>query len=552
MPDGVQVRASPFAIALPQVKVAHVILVLILLLAVLTRFVGFGVHGRLDQPTDFYFDEVYFAKTGEEILHGDPRAWEFYGHENTHPPLSKLFMAGGMLFFGDNSFGWRFFGALAGVGSVLFMYLLARRLFDSDIAGLAAAFLLTCEGLALAQSRIATPDTFVLFFVLGCVYFLVTQRFLFAGVFFGAAVACKWIAALAGIPIVLYLLWLLIMRLREARSEGEVRWPEIALPSGLVSLYAGIALVIVGFLSRHPDQKPGLFDGLGVLDVAGWLLLITGILSIASALIVFVSEYREQRSFTFSPQGKLSLEIVVAFGVFFMLLPGFVYFLTYVPMLLNHPSTQAMGDVGWTGLGQVVRQNRMAYDFHQSLRSPHPYSSTWDSWPIMARPVYFYAGDHNAKIYALGNPAVFWASLPALAFALWQGLAIVRARLLPGRTLSVWGSLPQRNAALLFVVISYLALWLPMGLTSRVVFIYHYLPALGFAILALAFSVDSLWRREEPWGRYAAAGFLVLVFLTFAFFYPHLTAIPVANWLDKLYFPFDRGNLLDNDLFNWE
>src|SRR5207244_2937898 len=251
---------------------------------------------------------------------------------------------------------------------------------------------------------------------------------------------------------------------------------------------AGIALVIVGFLSRHPDQKPGLFDGLGVLDVAGWLLLITGILSIASALVAFLSEYREQRSFTFSPQGKLSLEIVVAFGVFFMLLPGFVYFLTYVPMLLNHPSTQAMGDVGWTGLGQVVRQNRMAYDFHQSLRSPHPYSSTWDSWPIMARPVYFYAGDHNAKIYALGNPAVFWASLPALAFA----------------------------------------------------------------IRALAVSVDSLWRREEPWGRYAAAGFLVVVALTFAFFYPHLTAIPVANWLDKLYFPFDRGNLLDNDLFNWE
>ena len=564
MPDGVQARARPIAIALPQIKVANVVLVVILLLAVVSRFVGFGVHGRLDQPSVQYFDEIYFAKTGQEILNGNRSAWEFYGHENTHPPLSKLFMAGGMLFFGENSFGWRFFGALAGVGSVLFMYLLARRLFDSDIAGLAAAFILTCDGLALAQSRIATPDTFVLFFVLGCVYFLVTQRFLFAGIFFGAGVACKWIAALAGVPIVLVLLWLLITRLREARSEGEVNWFEVALPSGLVSSYAGITLVIIGFLSRHPDQKPGLFDSLGLLDLLGWLLLVVGILSIASALIALLSQYAERRALIFSPQGKVALEVVLAFGVFFMLVPGFVYFLTYVPMLLNHPSTQAMGDIGWTGLGQVVRQNRLAYDFHQSLRAPHPYSSTWDSWPIMGRPVYFYAGDHNAKIYALGNPIVFWASLPALAFVLWQGLAFVRARLQTGGGLMIWGSIPQKSAALLFVVISYLALWLPMGLTARVVFIYHYLSALGFAILALAFSVDWLWKREQPWGRYVAGGLLVLVALTFAFFYPHLTAIPIPDWLEKLYYPFDRGNLLDrcldptgkhcpgNHLWDWE
>ena len=563
MPDGVQVRARPFAIALPQVKVAHIALAVILTAAFLTRF------ARLETPREFYFDEIYFVRdSAQQIYHGDNKVWEFYGHENTHPPLSKLLIAGSLGVVGaadaiapplvpgeggvDNSFAWRFPGALAGVGSVLFMYLLARRLFDSEIAGLAAAFLLTCEGLALAQSRIATPDTFVLFFVLGCVYFLVTQRFLFAGMFFGAGVATKWIAALAGVPIVLYLLWLLITRLREARTEGEAKWFEVALPSGLVSLYAGIALVLVGLLSRHPDQKPGLFDGLGLLDLLGWLLLVAGVLSVACALIAMFSQYSERRALVFSEQGRAHLEIVVAFGVFFMLLPGFVYFLTYVPMLLNHPSTQAMGDVGWTGLGQVVRQNRLAYDFHQSLRAPHPYSSTWDSWPIMARPVYFYAGDHNAKIYALGNPIIFWASLPALAFALWQGLAFVRARLQTSGALSIWGSIPQRSAALLFVVISYLGLWLPMGLTARVVFIYHYLPALGFAILALAFSIDWLWKREEPWGRYAAGGYLILVALTFAFFYPHLTAIPVANWLDKLYFPFDRGNLLDNDLFNWE
>ena len=111
MPDGVQARPRPLSITVPQVKATHIALAVILLAALLTRFV------RLDTPSEFYFDEVYFAKTGQEILPGDPKAWEFYGHENTHPPLSKLFMAGGMLFFGENSWGWRFFGALAGVGA---------------------------------------------------------------------------------------------------------------------------------------------------------------------------------------------------------------------------------------------------------------------------------------------------------------------------------------------------------------------------------------------------------------------------------------------------
>ena len=36
-----------------------------MLLAVGTRF------WRLGTPDDFYFDEIFYAKTGQEILHGD-------------------------------------------------------------------------------------------------------------------------------------------------------------------------------------------------------------------------------------------------------------------------------------------------------------------------------------------------------------------------------------------------------------------------------------------------------------------------------------------------
>ena len=562
-PEGVQARAEAPTFTLPRVNasvnVYQVALVVVLLTAFLTRFV------RLGTPETFYFDETYFPRTGQEIYRGDSKAWEFYGHENTHPPLSKLLMAGGMGVFEvadsiaprlvpgkggvDNPWAWRFPGALAGVGAVLFMYLLARRLFNSEIAGLAGGFLLTCEGVAFAQARIATPDTYVLFFMLGAVYFLTTERFLFSGAFFGAAVACKWIAALAGIPIVLYLGWLLVTKLRASSWDGPIRWFEIILPAGLGIFYTGLVIFVYTYLNTHPDTTYSPTQGL--LEIAGFMAMVAGAVAIFSSLIALIAERSALGGFALSPQGKICLEIALVFGVFFILVPGFVYFMTYWPMLINPPSVQAMGDSEWHGLGQVIRQNRLAFDFHSKLDADHPWASPWDTWPIMGRPIYFYAGTGNAKIYSMGNPIIFWAAIPALAFALWQGLAYLRARLTSNGWLRVWGSIPPTQAALLFVVLAYLGFWLPMSFTSRVLFLYHYLPALAFGILALAYSVDWMWKRPE-WGKYAAVSFLALVALVFAFLYPHLAAVDVPTWLDKLYYPFDRGNLLDNPLLEWQ
>jgi dolichyl-phosphate-mannose--protein O-mannosyl transferase len=559
----IQARAEVPAFTLPRVNARvnayQVALVVVLLAAFLTRFL------RLGEPGQFYFDETYFPRTGQEIYRGDNKAWEFYGHENTHPPLSKLLMAGSMgLFDGlneivpaltpgtggvDNPWAWRFPGALAGVGAVLFMYLLARRLFNSEIAGLAGASLLTFEGLAFAQSRIATPDAFVLFFMLGAIYFLTTQRFLLSGAFFGAAVACKWIAGLAGIPIVLFMVWLLITRLKATSWTTPIRWFEIALPAGLALIYLGAILLLYSYLDTHPDLNHSVTKGW--FERGALVVLVIGVVSTALALYGLVSERISNGSFTFSPQGKVCLETALVFGVFFMLVPGFVYFMTYWPMLLDPPSATAMGETEWHGLGQVIRQNRLAHDFHSTLSADHPWASTWDEWPVMGRPIYLYTGPENTKIYSMGNPLIFWATIPALAFALWQAFAYVRASIAENGRFIVRGSLPPLQAALLFVVLSFIGFWLPMTQASRVLFLYHYLPALAFGILALAYSLDWIWRRPE-WGKYAVISFLVLVALVFAFFYPHLAAVNVPDWLDRMYYPFDRGHLLDNPLLDWE
>ena len=214
-------------------------------LAVFTRFY------RLGTPGDFYFDEVYFPTTAQEILHGDPAAWEWFGHENTHPPLSKLFMAGGMALFGENAFAWRFFGALAGVGSVAFIYLLGKRLFNSEIVGMAAAFLMVFEGLSFVQSRMATPDTFLVFFTLGVIYFLLSDRYLYSGIFFGAALATKLTALMIVFPIVIYFVyryWL--------AEQGKGAGLLYLAPFALLALYLGTPALFGGLLVD--EIQPGV------------------------------------------------------------------------------------------------------------------------------------------------------------------------------------------------------------------------------------------------------------------------------------------------------
>ncbi len=113
----------------------------------------------------------------------------------------------------------------------------------------------------------------------------------------------------------------------------------------------------------------------------------------------------------------------------------------------------------------------------------HPYSSKWYTWPLLLRPVWYFWKDPGPApgmvvgIWGSGNPAVWWAAVPALLFASWHAVR-------------------ERRMALGFVVagwVIHLAPWVGIG---RTLFLYHYLPSLLFAFLALAWMLDRLWNGE--------------------------------------------------------
>ncbi len=179
------------------------------ILLFLIIFISFGLRFyRLEIPKSYYFDEVYYAFTAQEMAKGNKLAWQIPGEEAsvpedlayewTHPPLGKEISALGIIIFGDNTFGWRFFQALFGVMGTLFIFLLGRSLFNNGV-GLIAAILYTFESFIFVLSRITMVDIFMANFVLLASLFVVkyakSQRTLFlilAGAFCGAAMSIKW------------------------------------------------------------------------------------------------------------------------------------------------------------------------------------------------------------------------------------------------------------------------------------------------------------------------------------------------------------------------
>ncbi len=429
-------------------------ILLILLLAFFTRF------WRLGTPDTYHFDEVYHAFTAKEMLLGNPAAWEFwntppagFAYEWTHPPLAKLFMAGGMIIFGMNPFGWRFFGALAGVGIIFLVYLLTKKLFNSRFIALTASLLLIFESLLFVQSRIGMNDAYFIFFMLLTIWSLLSRRYLLTGLFFGASLASKWTSVYI---IFIFAFWFVNEFLKKTGAERKLLIKK-ALIRG--PIFFGLIPVIIYFLS----YTPFFF----VSDPT-------------------IAERIDRRSKVVMIEQALCR-----------------------PVLANDFCDK---------MAIVWNVNQQMYWYHTRLKATHAYQSLWYTWPFDLRPVYYYVGnfgDKIAQIYAFGNPAIFWPGILAVIY-------------------TVYKFIKKPTFSLGLVICGFLGFWLPWALSPRIMFLYHYTPSVIFLAILLAIALNDFWQLKG--GKVVVLGYLLLVIATFAYFYPHVAAVPVSTNFNNYYF----------------
>ena len=148
---------------------------------------------HLNLPKGYIFDEIYYAKNANSLIEHGVELNEQGGADFiVHPPLGKWLIGIGIKIFGNNEFGWRIIPALVGTACVILIYLIAQRLFNSIFLSCTAALLMALDGLALVMSRVALLDIFLMFFILLCCYFILTNNLWLSGVAIGLAGASKW------------------------------------------------------------------------------------------------------------------------------------------------------------------------------------------------------------------------------------------------------------------------------------------------------------------------------------------------------------------------
>ena len=148
---------------------------------------------HLNLPKGYIFDEIYYAKNANSLIEHGVELNEQGGADFiVHPPLGKWLIGIGIKIFGNNEFGWRIIPALVGTACVVLIYLIAHRLFNSIFLSSTAALLMALDGLALVMSRVALLDIFLMFFILLCCYFILTNNLWLSGVAIGLAGASKW------------------------------------------------------------------------------------------------------------------------------------------------------------------------------------------------------------------------------------------------------------------------------------------------------------------------------------------------------------------------
>jgi dolichyl-phosphate-mannose--protein O-mannosyl transferase len=203
----------------------------------------------------------------------------------------------------------------------------------------------------------------------------------------------------------------------------------------------------------------------------------------------------------------------LALGVLaFVVFPAAVYLLSYVPWMRQGHSAM-----------DVVRVQRDIWGYHANLTATHSYFSPWWTWPWLYRPTWYFwfSGEGFVRgIVALGNPAIWWASVPVSLWALPSGIR--------------W-----RDPARIFCGAGFLLLYLPWGLSPRTLNFSHYLfEAIPYACLALGIWLDQHWGRGQA---IVSRGYFVLVAVLFLMFLPFLTGMPVPTWLWGFRFPTGAG-----------
>ncbi|HEV3380367.1 MAG TPA: phospholipid carrier-dependent glycosyltransferase [Trebonia sp.] len=487
----------------------------------ITAFAAFFRFNRLAVPRAVIFDETYYAKDAWSILqHGvewcdksNANNLIIAGHTNifqacsyggngeyvVQPEFGKLAIAVGEWLFGLNSVGWRVAPAVFGSLAILVMCRVARRFTRSTLLGCLAGLLLSLDGLEFVLSRTGILDIFLMFWVLaafGCLLVdrdvsrarLASMTVLAASDEGGPPLGIRKWRVLAGLCLGL-----------ACASKQYAAWYVIAFM--ILALAWDIG-------ARRTAGSRDYVRGALVRD-GKWLPLSLGVIPLATYIVTWTN-----------------------------------WFVTSTGYDRNYAAAHGVNIPVISALYSLFEYHVQMLQFGVGLDVHHPYQSQPWGWIVISRPVAFYyqcytgptaahvcptgytGPEWSQEVLAIGNPAIWWASIPAMLFCLGWWL-----------TRRDW----RTGAALLCIAAGWLT-WLPF--LSRTKFYYYALEFEPFLILCIVLCLGliigpataSLVRRAV--GSAIVGAYVLAVLALFWYFYPILAGkvIPYSDWLSHMWY----------------
>ncbi len=451
-------------------------------LALILLFSLFSRLWQLSQPLAYLFDEQYHVSAAKFSLHNDPRLYQWWQTANEegvyadwlHPPLFKYLQAMFMAIGGENSAAWRLPNVLLGVGVIYLVFVLAQELFGQKKLALLAAGLASLDGLLLVQSRVGMNDMLLTFWAL-----IIAWR---------------------------YLIYV---------KKSQLKFRQKGLSLFWLGCYLGLALA---------TKWTGLFFLVFILSREVYLLF-------------------KQRAWPQLPWLFFSLVVI----------PGLIYVLSFGQLFLQGKS-----------LAYVAELHRQIFWYQTHRDNLHPDQSKPWQWFFNQQPVTYWQAKiqqppvlqpqiltsrraTNAKklapgIYAFANPVLNWLgvlSVVAMVSSLIVGLGQSKIlalkqqlQVLSPKRLKQKLSLKQAEILLLSF---YFLSWLPWIFSPRIMFYYHYTPAVPFLMIIVAEQITAGMKKitdsvlpamqKRRLKLFLLSFLLSAIVIAFGFYYPFWTGI---------------------------
>jgi dolichyl-phosphate-mannose-protein mannosyltransferase len=283
-----------------------------------------------------------------------------------------------------------------------------------------------------------------------------------------------------------------------------------------------ILLTLISYIKykKDPQNKKLLITGLsaGLAMGSKWsgllVLLIVWLLELIHWLKKIISKKTNWNNLV-----NHGLLMILALG----LLPLTMYLVSYGQMFLQGK--------GW---GHFTKLHQQTWWYQTNLEATHQYQSQPWEWFLNLRPVWFYVnyfeGGSIANIYSIGNPAFHFVGVIAVISTIYF-LVISKLN----------NQSDKKNKFLNWLLVIYFLIWLPWQISPRIMFYYHYTPAVPLLSIIIAYWLVKIWffetNSKSNWNKTTVLSIVLSILIFFIIWYPQWTAIPMpVNFVNAVYY----------------